>query len=131
MIQAVDEVELERRAEHLERQVGQIGAGLLAGQRAAGDGDHVADRQAAPGRVGERAGDGFRVGEVERVGDDVVALRPHAVDRDDAVAARDERLHESAAEAACRARDEDVGHRAGGCGAGGMPSDCCASMKRW
>ncbi len=62
---------------------------------------------------------------------DVVPLRLHAVDRHDAVAARDERRDESAPEPSGRPGDEDVGHGAGGCGAGGMPSDCCARMERW
>ena len=84
-----DQVELERRPEHLERQIGHVGPGLLLGQRSARDRHDVLDRQAARLGIGERAGDGVRIGQIERVGRHVVTLDGHAVERDDAIAALD------------------------------------------
>ena len=122
-----DEVELDRRAEHRERQLRHVRAGLLLGERATGDRDDVLDREAGRFGVRERSHHGILVGEVDRVRGHVLPPDGNAVECDHAISARDERAHQGAAEAAGGAGDEDDAHSAGR----ETMISTCARTKRW
>jgi hypothetical protein len=105
-----DEVVLERRAEHVQRQLGRVGAGLLARQRAARDRDDVAQGPAVRGRRFERRRHGVGVGRVHDELAHAAAAARDAVEREHAVAPRHQGVDDGAADPAGRTRDQDVGH---------------------